>query len=391
VIPYGRQDINDADIDAVVAVLKSDYLTQGPVVPRFEAALAKRVDAAYAVAVNSATSALHIAVAALGVGEGDMVWTAPNTFVASANCARYCGADVDFVDIDPSTYNMCASALELKLQEAQKSGRLPKVVIPVHMCGQSPDMVRIGALAKDYGFHVVEDASHAIGAHYAGRKVGSCAYSDVTVFSFHPVKIITSAEGGMATTQDSALASRMAMLRSHGITRDETLMRGDADGPWYYQQLELGWNYRLTELQAALGLSQLDRLEAFVAQRNALADRYDTKLQGLPIGLPGRLETAYSAFHLYIVRVKTDDPSIHKDVFEDMRAAGVGVNLHYIPVHLQPYYADLGFKRGDFPQSEAYYQQAISLPLYPNLTHKDQDTVIQSLSHSLTKRGVSAD
>lgn len=387
-IPYGRQDIDDADIAAVVAVLKSDFLTQGPVVPRFEEAVAARVACAHAIAVNSATSALHIAMAALDVGSGDLVWTSPNTFVASANCARYCGADVDFVDIDPATYNMCADALEAKLIDAVRIGRLPKVIIPVHMCGQSCDMTRINALAKPHGIRIVEDASHAIGARFDGSYVGACALSDITVFSFHPVKIITSAEGGLATTNDPKLAERMQMLRSHGITRDETLMQGLPDGPWYYQQLELGWNYRMTELQAALGLSQLDRLDRFVEQRNALAARYDIALSDLPVTRPGRLTQAYSSFHLYIVRVQTNDRDIHRAVFEDLRRGGVGANLHYIPVHLQPYYQQLGFKQGDFPQAEAYYHQSISLPLYPNLTKTDQDQVVQVLSASLLKHDV---
>lgn len=389
-IPYGRQDINDDDIASVVAVLKSDFLTQGPVVPQFEQALAKRVDAAHAIAVNSATSALHIAVAALDVGPGDLVWTTPNTFVASANCARYCGADVDFVDIDPATYNMCADALSAKLVEAAKQGRLPNVLIPVHMCGQSPDMTRISELAQTHAIRIVEDASHAIGARYAGQKVGACAASDITVFSFHPVKIITTAEGGMATTNDAKLAERMRMLRSHGITRDEGLMREVSDGPWYYQQLELGWNYRMTDIQAALGLSQLSRLEEFVAKRNALADRYDTLLSKLGVERPLRLPASYSAFHLYVVRILTDDPATHLAVYKDLLKGGIGVNLHYIPVHLQPYYRDLGFAYGDFPQAEAYYHQAISLPLYPNLTKQDQDKVVQVLAASLSRYGVDA-
>lgn len=390
-IPYGRQDINEHDIAAVVATLQSDFLTQGPVVPRFEDALAKRVGATHAIAVNSATSALHVAMAALDVGPGDMVWSTPNTFVASANCALYCGADIDFVDIDPASYNMCADAFERKLKEAAQTGRLPKVIVPVHMCGQSPDMVRISELAKPYGIRIVEDASHAVGARYNDRPVGACALSDITIFSFHPVKIITSAEGGLATTNDTGLAERMRLLRSHGITRDEALMQGPSEGPWYYQQIALGWNYRMTELQAALGLSQLERLEAFVEKRNTLAARYDHVLADIAVSRPARLQEAYSAFHLYIVRVQTECQKIHRAVFEDMRAGGIGVNLHYIPVHLQPYYRDLGFKPGDFPQSEAYYRQAISLPLYPNLSQADQDKVVQVLQASLQRHGVAAD
>jgi UDP-4-amino-4,6-dideoxy-N-acetyl-beta-L-altrosamine transaminase len=388
VIPYGRQDINDNDIAAVIAVLKSDFLTQGPVVPRFEDSIAERVGAAHAVAVNSATSALHLAMAALDVGPGDLVWTTPNTFVASANCARYCGADVDFVDIDPTTYNMCAYAYEEKLIDAARNGRLPKVIIPVHMCGQSPDMLRLSALSKPHGIRIVEDASHAIGAQYADHPVGACALSDITVFSFHPVKIVTTGEGGIATTNDTDLAQRMQMLRSHGITRDETLMQGPSDGGWYYQQLELGWNYRMSELQAALGLSQLDRLEEFVEARNVLAQRYDKLLSNLPVQCPARLDQAYSAFHLYIIRLNISNRNLHRTVFEDMRTGGIGVNLHYIPVHLHPYYRDLGFGEGDFPQTEAYYRQAISLPLYPKLTKTNQDQVVQVLEASLQRHSV---
>ncbi len=387
-IPYGRQDINEEDIEAVVAVLKSDFLTQGPVIQRFEEALASKVQASHAVAVNSATSALHIAVAALDVGPGDLVWTTPNTFVASANCARYCGADVDFVDIDPDTYNMCADALGQKLRHAAQVGRVPKVLIPVHMGGLSPDMERIADLAKKYGIQIVEDASHAIGAKYKGKPVGACAHSTITVFSFHPVKIITSAEGGMTTTNDAQLAERMAMLRSHGVTRNPDLMKGPPDGLWSYQQIELGWNYRMTDVQAALGLSQLNRLEEFVERRNSLADRYDQQLADLRVGCPVRSSDARSAFHLYIIRVPTDDASVHRAIFEDMRNEGIGVNLHYIPVHTQPYYRDLGFSWGDFPQAEKYYHQAISLPLFPNLTTQEQNKVVHELRQSLVRHNV---
>ncbi|MEQ5868860.1 UDP-4-amino-4,6-dideoxy-N-acetyl-beta-L-altrosamine transaminase [Sagittula sp. NFXS13] len=381
-IPYGRQDISEEDRAAVDAVLRSDFLTQGPAVPRFEEALAARVGASHAVAVNSATSALHIAVAALGLGQGDLLWTTPITFVASANCGRYCGADVDFVDIAPETFNMCADALEAKLAIAEAAGRLPKVIVPVHMCGQSPDMVRIGALARRYGVRVVEDASHAIGADYDGKPVGDCAHSDVTVFSFHPVKIITTAEGGLATTNDPALAERMALLRSHGITRDDALMTEPSHGPWYYQQIDLGWNYRMTEMQAALGLSQLSRLDPFVARRRALADRYDNALQGMPLSIPGRDPKADSAWHLYVIRLH--DQTRHRAVFERLRDAGIGVNLHYIPVHLQPYYKAFGFAEGDFLQSEDYYARAISIPLYAGLSDAMQDEVIAALTEALS-------
>lgn len=380
-IPYGRQDISDDDIARVVEVLRSDFLTQGPVVPRFEAAVAAKVGAAHGIAVNSATSALHVAVAALGLGPGDLVWTSPITFVASANCARFCGADVDFVDIDPETFNICPAALERKLAQAKSAGRLPKIIIPVHMCGQSPAMAEIAELARAHGVRIVEDASHAIGAACNGAPVGNCAHSDVTVFSFHPVKIITTGEGGLALTNDPDLAARMRRLSSHGVTRDADLMAHASEGPWYYQQLELGWNYRMTEMQAALGLSQLDRLDGFVARRAALADRYDAELAGLPILRPGRLPDAASAWHLYVIRLV--DAARRRPVFEALRAAGIGVNVHYIPVHLQPYYRALGFGPGDFPASEDYYARAISIPLYPGLTEADQDRVIAALSDAL--------
>jgi UDP-4-amino-4,6-dideoxy-N-acetyl-beta-L-altrosamine transaminase len=376
-IPYGKQDIRQDDIDAVVDVLRSDFLTQGPVVPRFESAVAARVGAAHGVATNSATSALHIAVQALGLGPGDLLWTSPITFVASANCARYCGADVDFVDIDRDTFNMCPEALEHKLREAEARGRLPKVLVPVHMCGQSPEMEKIASLARHYGVRIVEDASHAIGGSYNDAPVGSCRYSDIAVFSFHPVKIITTGEGGMALTQDGELAARMQRLRSHGITRDADLMTRSPDGPWYYEQLELGYNYRMTELQAALGLSQLSRLDEYVAKREALAARYDELLANLPVALPGRAAGARSSWHLYVIRL--NDPGLHRRTFEALRQAGIGVNLHYIPVHLQPYYRELGFGEGDFLLAEDYYERAISIPLHPGLSENEQDYIARSL------------
>lgn len=383
-IPYGRQDISQADIDAVIDVLKSDFLTQGPQVPAFEHALAAHCDARHALAVNSATSALHIACLALGLGPGDSLWTTPITFVASANCGLYCGASVDFVDIDPQTYNLCPKALEKKLQEAEQQGCLPKVVVPVHMCGQPCDMEAISALSQRFGFRIIEDASHAIGGRYKGRPIGNSEYSDITVFSFHPVKIITTAEGGVALTNDDELASKMDRLRSHGVTRDTGLMTHEPDGPWYYQQLELGYNYRMTEMQAALGLSQLERLDEYVAQRHTLSERYDQLLQELPLTCPWQHPDSYSGRHLYVIRLDTDAISVsHKTCFELLRADGIGVNLHYIPVHLQPYYSQFGFKPGDFPQAERYYSQAISLPLYPQLSEVDQDRVVEALKKAL--------
>jgi UDP-4-amino-4,6-dideoxy-N-acetyl-beta-L-altrosamine transaminase len=379
-IPYGRQDISDDDIAAVVAVLRSDFLTQGPLVPRFEAAVAAHVGAAHAVAVNSATSALHIACMALGLGPGDVLWTVPTTFVASANCALYCGAAVDFVDIDPVRWTMCPRALADKLDRAAAAGRLPKVIVPVHLCGQSADMAEIARLARAYGVKVIEDASHSIGATHEGRPVGDCRHSDITVFSFHPVKIITTAEGGLATTQDAKLARAMELARSHGITRDPAEMTHAPDGPWYYQQVTLGYNYRMTEMQAALGLSQMDRLGAFVARRRELAARYDRMLGNLPLVRPAPPADVESAWHLYVVRV---DATRHKAVFDSLRADGIGVNLHYIPVHTQPHYRAMGFAPGQFPQAEAYYAEAISIPLYAGLTDADQDRVVDALGRAL--------
>jgi UDP-4-amino-4,6-dideoxy-N-acetyl-beta-L-altrosamine transaminase len=385
-IPYGRQDISEADIQAVVKILRSDYLTQGPAVPAFEKNLADYCGTQYAVAVNSATSALHIACLALGVGPGDIVWTTPITFVASANCALYCGAKVDFVDIDPRTYNLCVESLAEKLAQAEKIGKLPKVVIPVHLCGQPCDMAGIHALSQRYGFKIIEDASHAIGAKYRGEPIGNCRYSDITVFSFHPVKIITTGEGGMAITNDEQLAKRMQLLRSHGITRDVNEMTHAPDGPWYYQQIDLGYNYRMTDLQAALGLSQMQRLDEFVAKRHILAKRYDQLLADLPVATPWQHADSYSGLHLYVIRLKSGEiAKSHRQVFEALRSTGIGVNLHYIPVHMQPYYQKLGSKTGDYPEAERYYETAISLPLYPALARGQQDRVVAAIELLLNK------
>jgi UDP-4-amino-4,6-dideoxy-N-acetyl-beta-L-altrosamine transaminase len=376
-IPYGRQEISQADIDAVAKVLSSDFLTQGPVVPAFERAVAGYCGVSYAVAVNSATSALHIACLALGVGPGDVVWTSPITFVASANCALYCGATVDFVDIDPRTYNLSANALSEKLAEAQGVGRLPKVVIPVHLAGQSCDMEAIHALAGQYGFRVIEDASHAIGGSYRDAVIGNCRFSDVAVFSFHPVKIITTAEGGMALTRDEALATKMARLRSHGIVRNAA---SASHGPWYYEQIDLGFNYRMTDVQAALGLSQMQRLDEFVARRRVIARRYAELLTDLPIDIPSHHPDCHSAQHLYVIRLRLSEIArSHRDVFERMRAAGIGVNLHYIPVYRQPYYQRFGFRAGHCREAERYYAEAMSLPMYPALTDAQQDSVVMAL------------
>jgi UDP-4-amino-4,6-dideoxy-N-acetyl-beta-L-altrosamine transaminase len=385
-IPYGRQSISADDVAQVVRVLQSDFLTQGPAVPAFEAAVRRVCGAGHAVAMNSATSALHVACLALGVGPGDRVWTSPITFVASANCARYCGAEVEFVDIDPATYNLSIPALTARLQAARARNLLPKVVIPVDFAGQPCDLAALRALADEYGFRIIEDASHAIGATYRGEPVGNGRYSDITIFSFHPVKIITTGEGGMAVTNDSGLGARMARLRSHGITREPAEMTEASHGGWYYQQLELGFNYRLTDLQAALGTSQLQRIDAFLARRRALAARYDVLLRELPVVCPFQAPGAESAWHLYVVRLQPDAAGTrHRAVFERLRAGGIGVNLHYIPVYLQPYYRQLGFRPGICPEAERYYATAISLPLYPDLSDAQQEQVVHVLRDALAQ------
>jgi UDP-4-amino-4,6-dideoxy-N-acetyl-beta-L-altrosamine transaminase len=383
-IPYGRQWIDETDIQAVIDTLRSDWLTQGPAVGKLERAFAALCRVPHTIAVNSATSALHIACLAIGAGPGDVVWTVPNTFVASANCARLCGADVDFVDIDPRTYNISVPALVRKLRAAKAAGRLPKAVIPVHFSGRAPDQEAIWALAKDYGFRVIEDASHSVGATHGGEPIGSCRWSDVAVFSFHPVKIVTTAEGGLATTRDPALAERMALLRTHGVTKDEHLLTNKTEGGWYYEQVALGLNYRLTDLQAALGLSQLRRLEQFLHRRRELVARYDRLLAELPVTRPLTDLIDEGAWHLYVIRI---DPSqagnTRRQVYDAMRAAGIGVQVHYIPVHLQPYYRALGFKSGHCPEAELYSEEALTLPLYPAMTDGEQEQVVEALRASL--------
>ncbi|OYU44112.1 MAG: UDP-4-amino-4,6-dideoxy-N-acetyl-beta-L-altrosamine transaminase, partial [Burkholderiales bacterium PBB4] len=367
-------------IESVIEVLRSEFLTQGPKVPEFEKKVASYCGAAYAVAANSATSALHIACAALGVGVGDWVWTSPISFVASANCALYCGARVDFVDIDPRTYNMSVSCLAEKLERAPKAGVLPKLVIPVHLGGQSCEMAAISQLANQYGFRVIEDASHAIGGSYAGAKVGGCQYSDITVFSFHPVKVVTTGEGGMALTNDPELVKKMARLRSHGITRYPAEMTHAPDGPWYYQQIDLGFNYRITDLQAALGISQMNRIDGFVESRHSIARRYDQLLEGSEYITPWQHPDTFSGQHLYILRIpRRLGAAKHQMTFEKLRAGGVGVNLHYIPIYRQPYFEAMGFSRKDFPNAENYYAEAISLPMFPDLTEDQQDEVVRLL------------
>jgi len=383
-IRYGQQDITQDDIDAVIGVLKSVNLTQGPNIPAFEQAVLAETGARHAVAVNSATSALHISCLALGLGPGDWLWTTPNTFVASANCGLYCGAQVDFVDIDPKTWNLCPERLEEKLIRAEKEGKLPKVVIPVHLTGQPCNMEKIHALGQKYGFRIIEDASHAIGGRYKGEPIGNCRYSDITVFSFHPVKIITTAEGGMALTNDDELATRLGLLRSHGITRDPELMTKEMEGPWYYQQVDLGFNYRMTDMQAVLGVSQMTRLHSYIERRHEIAERYNHLLADLPLTLPWQHPDSYSAWHLYVIRLQLDRiKTSHRAVFEAMRARDIMVNLHYIPVHTQPWYRKMGFRDGDFPQAEQYYREAISIPMHPNLTDAEQDFVVEVLREAI--------
>lgn len=383
-IRYGQQDITQGDIDAVISVLKSINLTQGPTIAQFEQSVTRHTDAKHAVAVSNATAALHIACLALELGPGDWLWTTPNTFVASANCAMYCGAQVDFVDADPRSYNICPVKLEEKLVSAAKVGKLPKIVVPVHLAGQPCDMVAIHALSQRYGFKIIEDASHAIGGRYKGEPVGNGRYSDITVFSFHPVKIITTGEGGMALTNSDHLATRLGLLRSHGITRDPALMTQPMDGPWYYQQVALGYNYRMTDMQAALGVSQMTRLTQYVARRHDIADRYNRLLTNLPLTLPWQHPDSYSAYHLYVIRLQLGKiQRTHLQVFESLRARDIMVNLHYIPVHTQPYYQRMGFKAGDFPEAESYYREAISIPMHPSLTEAEQDFVVESLCEAM--------
>ena len=383
-IPYARQSIAQADVDAVVGVLRSDWLTQGPAIERFEEEVGRFCGASHAVAVSNGTAALHLACLALGLGPGDLLWTSPNTFAASANCARYCGAEVDFVDIDPRTYNLSVEALAAKLERANRLGRLPKIVVPVHFGGRPCDMPAIAELAEKYGFRVVEDASHAMGAEIASGKVGACAHSDIAVFSFHPVKILTTGEGGMLLTRDPRLASQLRILRTHGITRDATQMEGESDGPWYYQQIALGYNYRMTDLQAALGSSQMRRLDQFLARRRALAARYHFTLRGLPLSTPVADDAMRSSWHLYVIQLDLQSlRRSRREIFERMRASEVQVNVHYIPAHLHPYYRSLGFRKGAYPACERYYEQAMSLPMFFELSDADQDRVCATLRESL--------
>jgi UDP-4-amino-4,6-dideoxy-N-acetyl-beta-L-altrosamine transaminase len=383
-IPYGKQDISQTDIDSVVDVLKSDFLTQGPQVPLFEKTVSDYCGAEFGVATNSATSALHIACLALGLGKGDWLWTSPNSFVASANCGLYCGAKVDFVDIDPQTYNLSAEELEGKLIQAKQDNNLPKVVVPVHFSGQSCDMKKIHLLSQEYGFKIIEDASHAIGGRYLDQPIGSCQYSDITVFSFHPVKIITTAEGGLATTNDEELAERMQLFRSHGVTRNPNLMTKPSEGDWYYQQIDLGFNYRMTDLQAALGVGQMQRLDEFVTQRHILQERYDLLLSGLPIVRPCQNQDGYSALHLYPIQIELENiGKSRQKIMDELRRSNIGVNVHYIPIHTQPYYQQLGFQEGGFPNSEAYYERSISIPLFHAMTIEQQDIVVAALSKVL--------
>ncbi len=384
-IPYGRQDINNEDIESIIKVLKSDFLTQGPIVPKFEEAISEYCGSNYSIAVTSATAALHLSCIALDLKQGDYLWTSPISFVASANCARYCGANVDFVDIDPLTYNLDPKLLEEKLIKAEKNNVLPKIVIPVHLCGQSAEMQEIYALSKRFKFKIIEDASHAIGGKYKGYPVGSCKYSDITIFSFHPVKIITTGEGGIATTNNIDIAKKISRLRSHGITRNKNEMINDYHGDWYYEQQDLGYNYRMTDIQASLGISQLKRISAFISKREKIAQRYNIEFEDLPIKTPRQNSYVASSRHLYVIRVDNKKSKTnHSELFSQLRKMHIFVNLHYIPIHIQPYYRNLGFNYGDFPNSEKYYKEAISLPIYSTLSNKEQDYIIENIK-KLTK------
>jgi len=379
-IPYGKQDINNDDIESLIKVLKSNYLTQGPEVPKFEESISNFCGSSYTVAVTSATAALHLSCIALGLKKNDYLWTSPISFVASANCAKYCGAKVDFVDIDPNTYNLDPFLLEKKLVEANKENKLPKIVVPVHLCGHSAEMEEIHNLSKKYNFKIIEDASHAIGGKYKDSNIGNCKYSDITVFSFHPVKIITTGEGGIATTNDYELAKKIRLLRSHGITRDQNEMISESHGDWYYQQIDLGYNYRMTDFQAALGISQLKRISSFLKKRKEISKRYDEQLKGLPLKTPTEKSYVDSSRHLYVIRIDNNLSRLsHYEIFHELRRLKVNVNLHYIPIHLQPFYSRLGFKKGDYPNSESYYNEAISLPIYVNLTEVDQNYIIKTI------------
>lgn len=383
-IPYGRQEIDSEDVEAVLKTLRSDWLTQGPTVPKFEQIIGNYCRAKHAIATNSATSALHIACLALGVKKGDIIWTSPISFVASANCALYCGADVDFVDVNPITYNLCPELLEKKLIQAKKSGDLPRVLIPVHLAGQSCDMAKIYELSQRYSFRIIEDASHAIGGQYKESLIGGCRFSDITVFSFHPVKIITTGEGGMVLTNSKKLADKVRLLRSHGIIKDQSLMQGPIDGPWYYEQTSLGYNFRMTDLQASLGISQSKRLDSIIERRRSIASKYDRELEALPLITPAQSLDCLSSWHLYIVKLKLSEISrTKKEVFESMREKGIGVNLHYIPIYRHPYYRSLGLSDKDFPNSAEYYREAMTIPIYPNMTEEQQASVIAALTSSI--------
>ncbi|TDU70673.1 UDP-4-amino-4,6-dideoxy-N-acetyl-beta-L-altrosamine transaminase [Prosthecobacter fusiformis] len=384
-LPYGRQSLDEADIAAVVDVLRSDFLTQGPAIPRFEKAVADWCGARHGIALSNGTATLHCAAQAMGLGKGDWLWTSPITFVASSNAGRYCGAQVDFVDVDPATVCLCPDRLEAKLQQAEKQGRLPKIVVPVHFAGQSCDMPRIHALSQKYGFRILEDAAHALGGSYEGERIGNCRWSDAVSHSFHPVKIVTSAEGGMITTNDEELAWRIGALRTHGITRESSRMQGESDGPWYYQQIELGYNYRMTDLQAALGASQMEKLDRFAQRRQELAELYDRTLAGLPLRPLARDPRGISGWHLYMIRLDLEAiaPLTRRQVFESLRAQNIGVNVHYIPVHLQPDYRQFGFQKGDFPEAERYYEECITLPMFPAMTDLDVMRVKEALCQAL--------
>ena len=383
-IPYAKQDISDEDIDSVIEVLKSDFLTQGNKVPLFEDIISERVGAKYALAANSATSCLYLSCLSLGLSKEDILWTSPITYVASANCALYCGAEVDFVDIDPLTWNISVEILEEKLKTARKIKKVPKILVLVHLAGNPCDLQKVFDLSKEYGFSIIEDASHALGSKYSGEHIGSSVYSDISVFSFHPVKNITTGEGGMILTNNQKLSEKIHLYRSHGITRDTKKMINKEEGLWYYEQLLLGFNFRMSDIHAALGISQMNSLDKFISIRNELSQIYTEELKGLPLTIQRVRKEDLSAWHIFVIRLKLSELKLSRlEIYNSLRNKGIGVNVHYIPVHLHPFYKNLGFNKGDFPNSENYYDGAITIPMFTKLKKKEIKYVIQALKESI--------
>lgn len=382
-LPYGRHTVTKEDLINVLNVLRSSNLTQGDKVPLLEKAISEKVNCKNSIAVNSATSALHLTCLALGLNQNDWLWTSANTFVASANCGRYCNAKVDFVDINPKTGLICTDALEKKLEVAKENNKLPKILVPVHFAGSSCDMEKIASLSKKYKFNVVEDASHALGGKYKNEPVGSCFYSIATIFSFHPVKIITTAEGGAITTNDDQLAKKLFLLRSHGITKVQEEFESNEFEDWTYEQQILGFNFRMSDLHASLGISQLKRLDKIIVERNKKFEYYQDLIKELPINLLEIPKNVKSSVHLAIIRLQEKDPNLHRKIFTELRKMNIGVQIHYLPVHLHPYYKKLGFKVGDYPKAELHSKNCITIPLYLGMDKKDQNRVVKSLKSLL--------